>query len=149
MSELMKNKKIVGVIAVAVVVVVMVLFGGGRSYEDVVNDYYDGMLKGDAKKVVATFSDRNIEERLRISGCKDRDALVRMLQDNLDFLQERLGDRWNPSYQIVDVKEYDKKAEVTVWTVDLNGVVGGDSLRCIILREIDGEWYIDGEYKIR
>lgn len=149
MMGMLKNKKILGVIAIAVIIVVMALFSGGRSYEDVVDDYCNGMLNADAKKVVSTFSDGLLQEKLRQSGCRNREELTEMLQDNLNFIQERFGDKWYPSYQIIQANEYDEKVEVAVRITDYGGMIAGDTVRAIILRKIDGEWYIDKEYKLR
>lgn len=110
-----KNQKI-GVIAVAAIVVaaiiVAIVLFGGRSYKKTVNSFFDATFEADAEKIVDLMPKGVIDYALEEADM-DMDDMVDMIQeeleDQIDSLNNYLGDDWSVSHKILSVEDVSAK----------------------------------------
>lgn len=106
-----KNKKI-GIIAVVVLVIVVILIGiflfGGRSYKSTIKKYVDATFAADVDAMLDLLPDKMVDYELEEEemDSDDFDEMVddlnEQLQDQLDSLDNYLGEGWKISYEITD-----------------------------------------------
>lgn len=166
-----KNRK-VGIIAVAVVVVLVVIIGiflfGGRSYKSTVEKFVDAEFDANAEAIFDLMPEKMIDYGLEQDGydSDDLDGLIdnlnEELQDQLDSLDDYLGEGWKTSYKILntedikgddldDIKDAYEDADVKVsaaknveaeLTVTSNETESSNTLE-ISLIKVGRSWYLD------
>lgn len=94
-------------VAIVAVVVVVALFGG-RSYEDVIRQYFDATYKMDMRRILDLFPQEVLDTALEESGYRREDlndmmdTLSNTLESELDVITDSLGEDWELTYEIVD-----------------------------------------------
>ncbi len=112
------RNRIIGIAAVAVVIVVVAfllirLLLGGGGYEDPVRNAIEGVLDGDAGKILDAMPDEMIEmgmEELDVDSRRELEEMVdeMMVQPMQEQLNSELGDDWDYSYEIVDTEDFSR-----------------------------------------
>lgn len=166
-----KNKRI-GIIAVILLIIVLVLVGiflfGGRSYKGTIKKYVNASFDADAKKILDLMPKKMIEYAMAEEGQdpEDLDEIIddmnEELQDQLDYLDEYLGEGWKNSYEIADektikrddledIKEAYEDADIKVSAakeVEIEITVKADDTESsntmdITLIKVGRSWYLD------
>ena len=166
-----KNKRI-GIIAVILLIIVVVLAGiflfGGRSYKGTIKKYVNATFDADGEEILDLLPEKMIDYAMEEEGqdSEDLDEIIddmnEELQDQLDSLDEYLGEGWKISYEITDdenikgddledIKEaYEdadikvsaaKEAEVEI-TVKADETENSNTLD-IALIKVGRSWYLD------
>lgn len=166
-----KNKRI-GIIAVILLIIVVVLVGiflfGGRSYKGTIKKYVNATFDADGEEILDLLPEKMIDYAMEEEGqdSEDLDEIIddmnEELQDQLDSLDEYLGEGWEISYEITDdenikgddledIKEaYEdadikvsaaKEAEVEI-TVKADETENSNTLD-IALIKVGRSWYLD------
>lgn len=166
-----KNKRI-GIIAVILLIIVVVLAGiflfGGRSYKGTIKKYVNATFDADGEEILDLLPEKMIDYAMEEEGqdSEDLDEIIddmnEELQDQLDSLDEYLGEGWKISYEIIDdenikgddledIKEaYEdadikvsaaKEAEVEI-TVKADETENSNTLD-IALIKVGRSWYLD------
>ena len=109
-----KNRK-VGIIAVFVSVVVVIgiiiVLSGGRSYKKTVDEFIDAQFKADAEAALDLIPEKLVDYILEDEGYSraELDDFIEegneTLEDQLEYLDEFLGDDWKVSYEIKNVED--------------------------------------------
>ena len=105
------NNRNIGIIAVAAVAALALIIGcffifGGRSYKDVVKDYFKAIEKADAKLMIELLPDDLIKSIMKEEDMTKKE-MTEDLQDKLDDIHEYY-DKVKISYEITDTEEFDK-----------------------------------------
>lgn len=119
------NKRLVGIIAVALLVVLLVavavVFLGGRSYQSVVKQYMNATLKGDYEKIWSLLPREMREtaldywEAYGIDDISEIEALIGdSVMESLERAEDEFGKNWKFSYEIVDEDDFSKSEINTV-----------------------------------
>lgn len=166
-----KNRK-VGMIAVAVAAVIVVILGvflfGGRGYKATIEKFVDAQFDADAEAIFELLPEKMIDYALEQDGY-DSDELDELvdemnedLQDQLDSLDDYLGEGWSISYKILededvkgddldDIKDAYEDADVKVSaakSVEVEITVKADETESsnsldISLIKVGRSWYLD------
>lgn len=166
-----RNRK-VGMIAVAVAAVIVVILGiflfGGRSYKTTIKKFMDAELSADAEAVWDLMSPKMIDYALEQDGYAPdelddlMDKTKEALQNQLDTLDNYLGEGWTFTYKILDaenvkgddladIKDTYKDANIKVsaakkvkveFTVKADETENTNSLD-ISLIKVGRSWYLD------
>ena len=106
-----KNKKI-GIIAVIVIVIIIAIIGfflfGGRSYKSTIDKYVDASFDADGGAILDLLPDKMIDYALAEDNYDSDDLegiiddMNEQLQDQMDSLDNYLGEDWKISYEITD-----------------------------------------------
>ncbi len=109
------RNRIIGIAAVAVVIVVAAflvirLLLGGGGYEKPVKNVMEGILDGDAGKILDAMPDEMVEmgmEELNVDSRKELEEMIdeMLIQPMQEQLNSELGDDWDYSYEIVDTED--------------------------------------------
>ena len=161
------NNRNIGIIAVAAVAALALIIGcffifGGRSYKDVVKDYFKATEKADAKLMMELLPDDLIKYVMKEEDMT-RKEMVEDLQDSLDMIH-RYYDDVKISYEITDTDDFDKDdledikedykeigvkvkdamvVEVEV-TMELDGNERTTTQELTLIK-VGGSWYLDIE----
>ncbi len=105
------NNRNIGIIAVAAVAAIALIIGcffifGGRSYKDVVKDYFKATEKADAKLMMELLPDDLIKYVMKEEDMTKKE-MTEDLQDSLDRIH-KYYDKVKISYEITDTEEFDK-----------------------------------------
>lgn len=146
LMEKLKNKKIIGAIVIGIIAIIIAVCGFGRSYEDVIDDYFTGMATLDAEKVVSAYH----EDSLKLLGLKNREVAAQKLQAVFDIVKEKGGGQLDSKYEIIDVRGNDQRKKVMVLVTNYidfkRGLVLRETTRIVLLNKINGKWYLTDEY---
>ncbi len=147
-----KKKSPIGIIIIAIIAVIVffAFSGGSGGYEDTVEDFFAGMFEADAKKLVSTFSEDYISEKLEDYGYENKSVLIKRLQDSLDEMADEykseLGKKWTYEYEIMEADEDEDFAVLTI-SIDIKGKKKDDSDVWILMLMKDGKkWYVEDFY---
>lgn len=161
------NNRNIGIIAVAAVAVIALLIScffifGGRSYKDVVRDYFKATEKADAKLMMELLPDDLIKYVMKEEDMTKKE-MTEDLQDSLDMIH-RYYDEVKISYEITDTDDFDKDdlkdikedykeigvkvkdamvVEVEV-TMELDGNERTTTQELTLIK-VGGSWYLDIE----
>jgi uncharacterized membrane protein YvbJ len=161
------NNRNIGIIAVAAVAVIALLIScffifGGRSYKDVVKDYFKATEKADAKLMMELLPDDLIKYVMKEEDMTKKE-MTEELQDSLDMIH-RYYDEVKISYEITDTEDFDKDelkeikemyeeidvkvkdamiVEVEV-TMELDGNERTTTQELTLIK-VGGSWYLDIE----
>lgn len=159
------NNRNIGIIAVAAVAALALIIGcffifGGRSYKDVVKDYFKAIEKADAKLMIELLPDDMIKSIMKEEDMTKKE-LTEDLQDELDDMHEYY-DKVKISYEITDTEEFDKDdlkdlkkdykeydvkvkdamvVEVKV-TLEFDGRDISNTMELTLIK-VGGSWYLD------
>lgn len=161
------NNRNIGIIAVAAVAAIAIIIGcffifGGRSYKDVVKDYFKATEKADAKLMMELLPEDLIKYVMKEEDMSKKE-MTEELQDSLDRLH-KYYDEVKISYEITDTEEFDKDdlkdiketykeigvkvkdamvVEVEV-TMELDGSERTTEQELTLIK-VGGSWYLDIE----
>ena len=161
------NNRNIGIIAVAAVAVLALLIScffifGGRSYKDVVKDYFKAMETADAKLMMELLPEDMIKSIMKDEDMTKKE-MTEDLQDSLDMIH-RYYDEVKISYEITDTEDFDKDdlkdikenykeigvkvkdamtVEVEV-TMELDGKERTTTQELTLIK-VGGSWYLDIE----
>lgn len=108
-----RNVGIISVAAIvaAVLVVIFYLFGG-RSYKTTVKKYLEASKNGDVKTILKLIPEDLIEKLQEEKGLNKNELVSEMqenMQEEMDTLNNELGDDWKFTYDIQKVKDVSDK----------------------------------------
>ncbi len=110
-SDNKKNRK-VGMIVVASIALICfaIIFSifGGRSYKSTVKKYINAQFDGNVKTIVKLIPKKIMNYTLAETGYKKGELIDEMegeIQEQIDYLDEYLGDKWKVSYEILEVED--------------------------------------------
>lgn len=150
---------VVGVAVLALIITCFFIFGG-RSYKDVVKDYFKAIEKADAKLMIELLPDDLIKSIMKEEDMTKKE-MTEDLQDELDDIHEYY-DKVKISYEITDTEEFDKddlkdlKKEYKEYDVKVKDAMfvevevtlefdGRDITNTmeLTLIKVGGSWYLD------
>jgi uncharacterized membrane protein YvbJ len=161
------NNRNIGIIAVAAVAVIALLIScffifGGRSYKDVVKDYFKATEKADAKLMMELLPDDLIKYVMKEEDMTKKE-MTEDLQDSLDMIH-RYYDEVKISYEITDTEDFDKDElkeikemyeeidvkvkDAMIVEVEVTMELDGDertTTQELTLIKVGGSWYLDIE----
>jgi uncharacterized membrane protein YvbJ len=161
------NNRNIGIIAVAAVAVIALLIScffifGGRSYKDVVKDYFKATEKADAKLMMELLPDDLIKYVMKEEDMTKKE-MTEDLQDSLDMIH-RYYDEVKISYKITDTEDFDKDElkeikemyeeidvkvkDAMIVEVEVTMELDGDertTTQELTLIKVGGSWYLDIE----
>ena len=161
------NNRNIGIIAVAAVAVIALLISclfifGGRSYKDVVRDYFKATEKADAKLMMELLPDDLIKYVMKEEDMTKKE-MTEDLQDSLDMIH-RYYDEVKISYEITDTEDFDKDElkeikemyeeidvkvkDAMIVEVEVTMELDGDertTTQELTLIKVGGSWYLDIE----
>ena len=161
------NTRNIGIIAVAAVAVIALLIScffifGGRSYKDVVKDYFKATEKADAKLMMELLPDDLIKYVMKEEDMTKKE-MTEDLQDSLDMIH-RYYDEVKISYEITDTEDFDKDElkeikemyeeidvkvkDAMIVEVEVTMELDGDertTTQELTLIKVGGSWYLDIE----
>ena len=161
------NNRNIGIIAVAAVAVIALLIScffifGGRSYKDVVKDYFKATEKADAKLMMELLPDDLIKYVMKEEDMTKKE-MTEELQDSLDMIH-RYYDEVKISYEITDTEDFDKDElkeikemyeeidvkvkDAMIVEVEVTMELDGDertTTQELTLIKVGGSWYLDIE----
>ena len=161
------NNRNIGIIAVAAVAVIALLIScffifGGRSYKDVVRDYFKATEKADAKLMMELLPDDLIKYVMKEEDMTKKE-MTEELQDSLDMIH-RYYDEVKISYEITDTEDFDKDElkeikemyeeidvkvkDAMIVEVEVTMELDGDertTTQELTLIKVGGSWYLDIE----
>ncbi len=107
-----KSNKIVPVIAILAVIAFAVsgfFMFSGRSYKSLIKTYVNASMKGDAKKLVSLLPEGRVQAMID-DWYDDKKAIIEDIQEELDDylaqIENKLGNDYHISYEIVDERDY-------------------------------------------
>lgn len=159
------NNRNIGIIAVAAVAALALIIGcffifGGRSYKDVVKDYFKATEKADAKLMMDLLPDDLIKYVMEEEDMTKKE-MIEDLQDSLDQLH-KYYDKVKISYEITDTEDFDKDdlkdlkkdykeigvkvKDAMVVEVEVTMELDGNEMTTdqeLTLIKVGGSWYLD------
>lgn len=102
---IMKNKKTILIIGIALIAII--IFSGGRSAEETAQQFVEAMLAGDAKTATELTSDITIEESNYTTRKLYTHALEESLKETRERYKNKYGDSWKYKVKVIDSYDFD------------------------------------------